>query len=118
MLSELEMQLSRRGKNYDRNMPSLKKIQKFNYWKVIRHLVKLPSSKFRGQDPLTLAQTLFESSARRYLQILILNNEKEKSSLKPIHEASDSESDSDWKNELDSKEFNLSASSQQMISSH
>ena len=68
-------------------MPTLARIQLYDRVKVIRMLTKLPQSHFFKADPNRLINEIPTSRARRYLFVLIVKNDRDKSALSSISES-------------------------------
>ena len=76
------------GADYIPNLPNLAKINQMNDEEVLDWLVVLPRSMYRGMSQEAVKNVVTRSDARRYLQELILLNDRSKSELVMIHEQS------------------------------
>lgn len=69
-------------------MPPLAKITKLKNREVVKILSKLPLSRYFDMSPKEVLEKISPSDARRYLSILTILNDKEKSNLSEIDELS------------------------------
>ena len=83
----MQMCSLQRGRRYVETI-SLADAAKFKDFQVYKFITQLPQSTYRGKNPKMLEKELTPAAARRYLNILLIMNTKEKSRLKKIDEIS------------------------------
>ena len=69
-------------------MVSLAKMQTYTHNKVISYITRLPQSFYFGANPAKLEHELTPAHARRYLFVLIMINETDKSAFSDVEEKS------------------------------
>ena len=76
------------GPNFVRNMPSMKACAKMTDSRVYLQLSKISNSDYYGLEPLEIAKQVSHNEAVRYLNDLILVNDRNKSDLHLVTEKS------------------------------